>query len=142
VLFLVLITAAAGAAAQRVTGRLLVGAQVFQKEGCGYLQVRFSVPVSYRSHFPVEAGDEIRIRVDPRALSPDDEAASLSREAVRPPYDPDLPVVNVSYEGDSLEGPVLIIEFRRPLSYSVGQGSDYRSVLVGVPGPERDTPCI
>jgi hypothetical protein len=132
----------AGAAAQRVTGRIMLGARVFQQEGCGYLQVRFSVPVSYRSHFPVEAGDEVRIRVDPRALTPDDEAASLSREAVRPPYDPDLPVVNVSYEGDSLEGPVLIIEFRRPLSYSVGQGADYRSVLVGVPGPERDTPCI
>ena len=137
----VLIAFAPGAGAQRVTGRIVAGAQIYEDEGCDFLRVQFSIPVSYTSHFPEHAGDVLLIRVTPHALTGDDREASLSREAVRPPYSVDLPVVNVSYDGGSLEGPVLRVEFRRPLSYSVGQGSDFRSVLIGVPGPERATPC-
>jgi hypothetical protein len=128
--------------AQRVTGRIMTGAQVFEEEGCTFLRVQFSIPIRYTSHFPEGAGDEIRIRVTPFALSNDDQAAVRTREAVRPPYDVDIPVTDISYDGGSLEGPVLLVEFRRPLTYSVGQGSDFRSILIGIPGPERITPCI
>lgn len=106
------------------------------------LRVQFSIPMRYTSHFPEEAGDQIRIRVTPFALSNDDQAAVSSREAVRPPYDVEIPATDISYDGTSLEGPVLLVEFRRPLTYSVGQGSDFRSILIGVPGPERLSPCI
>ena len=128
--------------AQPVTGRILTNAQVFEEEGCFFLRVQFSVPVRYTSHFPEAAGDQIRIMVNPFALTNDDQAARLSREAVRPPYDVDVPVTDISYEGDSPGGPVLLVQFRRPLSYSVGQGSDFRSILIGIPGPERVSPCI
>jgi hypothetical protein len=120
----------------------MTDAQVFEEEGCSFLRVQFSNPIRYQSHFPEEAGDEIRIRVAPFALSNDDQAALLSREAVRPPYDVDVPVTDISYDGRSLEGPSLLIQFRRPLSYSVGQGSDFRSILIGIPGPARVSPCI
>ena len=137
----VLIAFAADAPAQRVTGRIVAGAQIYEDEGCDFLRVQFSIPMSYTSHFPEHAGDVLLVRVTPHPLTGDDREASLSREAVRPPYSVDLPVVNVSYDGGTLEGPVLRVEFRRPLSYSVGQGSDFRSILIGVPGPERATPC-
>jgi hypothetical protein len=130
------------ATAQRVTGRVLTGTQLFEKEGCTFVRVQFSMPVRYTSHFPVEAGDELRIRVAPTALNPDDEVALLSREAVRPPFDVDVPIINISYEGDLLNAPALVVEFRRPLSYFVGQGTDFRSILIGIPGPERASPCI
>ena len=130
------------ATAQRVTGRVLTGTQLFEKEGCSFIRVQFSMPVNYTSHFPAEAGDELRIRVTPTPLNTDDQIALLSREAVRPPFDVDVPITNISYEGDLREAPVLVIEFRRPLSYFVGQGTDFRSVLIGIPGPERASPCI
>ena len=71
-----------------------------------------------------------------------DREGLLLREAVSPPDDFDLGILVIVYDGELSSGPVLTLVFRRPLSYDVSQGRDFRSIVVGVPGPERAEPCV
>ncbi len=109
---------------------------------CTYIQIEFNFPVQYINHFPPKAGDELRIQINPIIVNPQDRSALLLREALSPPEDGDLGLLSLIYDGELSSGPVLTLQFRRPLSYSVGQGHDFRSVLVSIPGPDRTTPCL
>ena len=109
---------------------------------CTYIQIEFNFPVQYINHFPPKAGEELRIQVNPIVTNVQERAALLLREALGPPRDADVGLLSIIYDGDLSSGPVLTLQFRRPLSYSVGQGRDFRSVLVGIPGPDRTTPCL
>lgn len=128
--------------AQPTTDRVLRDARLLVGNDCEYIQVEFNFPVQYINHFPPNAGDELRIQINPIIVSPQDRAALLLREALSPPENGDLGLLSIIYDGELSSGPVLTLQFRRPLSYSVGQGHDFRSVLVGIPGPDRTTPCL
>jgi len=128
--------------AQPTTDRVLQDARLLVGNDCEYIQVEFNFPVQYISHFPPKAGDELRIQINPIIVNPQDRLALLLREALSPPENGDLGLLSIIYDGELSSGPVLTLQFRRPLSYSVGQGHDFRSVLVGIPGPDRTTPCL
>jgi hypothetical protein len=128
--------------AQPTTDRVLQDARLLVGNDCEYIQVEFNFPVQYISHFPPNAGDELRIQINPIIVNPQDRLALLLREALSPPENGDLGLLSIIYDGELSSGPVLTLQFRRPLSYSVGQGHDFRSVLVGIPGPDRTTPCL
>lgn len=128
--------------AQPTTDRVLTDARLLQGNDCTYIQIEFNFPVQYINHFPPNAGDELRIQINPIIVNPQDRSALLLREALSPPENGDLGLLSIIYDGQLSSGPVLTLQFRRPLSYSVGQGHDFRSVLVGIPGPDRTTPCL
>jgi hypothetical protein len=128
--------------AQPTTERVLTDARLLQGNDCTYIQIEFNFPVQYINHFPPNAGDELRIQINPIIGNVRDRDALLLREALTPPRSDDLGLLNIIYDGELSSGPVLMLQFRRPLSYSVGQGHDFRSVLVGIPGPDRTTPCL
>jgi len=128
--------------AQPSTYRVLNDVRMLEGNDCEYIQVEFNFPVQYISHFPPNAGDELRIQINPIIVSSQDRGALLLREALSPPDSGDLGLLSIIYDGELSSGPVLMLQFRRPLSYSVGQGRDFRSVLVGIPGPDRTTPCL
>ncbi len=128
--------------AQPTTDRVLTDVRVLEGNDCTYFQIEFNFPVQYVNHFPPDAGDELRIQVNPIIVNLQDRAALLLREALSPPESGDLGLLSIIYDGDLGSGPVLTLQFRRPLSYSVGQGRDFRSVLVGIPGPDKTTPCL
>ncbi len=128
--------------AQPTTDRVLTDVRVLEGNDCTYFQIEFNFPVQYVNHFPPDAGDELRIQVNPIIVNLQDRAALLLREALSPPESGDLGLLSIIYDGELSSGPVLTLQFRRPLSYSVGQGRDFRSVLVGIPGPDRTTPCL
>jgi hypothetical protein len=128
--------------AQPTTDRVLSGADVREQVGCTFIRVEFNFPVQYISHFPPAAGDELRIQINPIVVNPSDREALLLREAVSPPGDADLGILAIVYDGELSSGPVLTMIFRRPLSYDVGQGRDFRSIVIGVPGPDRAEPCV
>ena len=128
--------------AQPTTYRVLKDIRLLEGNDCTYFQIEFNFPVQYINHFPPSAGDELRIQINPIVVNPQDRSALLAREALSPPESGDLGLLTIIYDGDLASGPVLTLQFRRPLSYSVGQGHDFRSVLVGIPGPDRTTPCL
>ena len=128
--------------AQPTTIRVLKDARLLEGNDCTYIQIEFNFPVQYINHFPPNAGDELRIHVKPIIRNVQDRAALLLREALTPPRDDDLGLLTLIYDGELSSGPIVMLQFRRPLSYSVGQGHDFRSVLVGIPGPDRTTPCL
>jgi hypothetical protein len=128
--------------AQPTTVRVLQDVRLLEGNDCTYFQIEFNFPVQYISHFPPNAGDELRIEINPIIVNPQDRSALLLREALSPPENGDLGLLSIIFDGELSSGPVLTLQFRRPLSYSVGQGHDFRSVLVGIPGPDRTTPCL
>ena len=128
--------------AQPTTVRVLQDVRLLEGNDCTYFQIEFNFPVQYINHFPPNAGDELRIHVNPIISNVQNRAALLLREALTPPRDDDLGLLTLIYDGELSSGPIVMLQFRRPLSYSVGQGHDFRSVLVGIPGPDRTTPCL
>ncbi|MDX2315328.1 MAG: hypothetical protein QNL90_14765 [Gammaproteobacteria bacterium] len=140
--FLVWIALSVEVSAQPTTYRVLKDAILLEGNDCTYIQIEFNFPVQYINHFPPKAGEELRIQVNPIITNVEERAALLLREALSPPRDADVGLLSIIYDGDLSSGPVLTLQFRRPLSYSVGQGRDFRSVLVGIPGPDRTTPCL
>jgi len=128
--------------AQPTTDRVLSDARLLEGNDCTYIQIEFNFPVQYINHFPPKAGDELRIQINPIIGNVQNRAALLLREALSPPRSDDLGLLSIIYDGELSSGPVVTLQFRRPLSYSVGQGHDFRSVLVGIPGPDRTSPCL
>lgn len=102
----------------------------------------FAFPIQYVRHFPAHRGDELRIRIRPRLAGRIEADALGGREAVRPPRRRSLHLSEVIYEGDVADGPYLIIRFSRPVSFRVGVGHDFRSIVVLVADKGSDAACF
>lgn len=118
------------ALAQPALDRVLSGAEITENDSCAVLSVDFNFPVRYVSHFPSASGDQVRIRV--RAVDRDHEQALLRREGVRVPDSTLANVSAIEFDGGSQEGATLTVVFNGPTQFSVGQGSDFRSIRVAV----------
>ena len=115
-----------------VRDKVLDEVSIEQSDGTIFVEVLFSFPLRYRSHFPVESGEELRIRLQPVRVPVSDLNAVPRRESVIPQYADVASVDEVIYEGDIEGGPYLTVRFTRPVRYQVIPGSDYRSVRVVV----------
>lgn len=113
-----------------VRDKVLQEVDLVQHDGEIVIEVLFSFPMRYRSHFPADKGDELRIRMFPVRVPSSDLDAVPRRESVIPEYAGAAAVDEVIYEGDIEGGPYLTIRFWRPVSYQVIPGSDYRSIRV------------
>lgn len=128
--------------AQPVRDRVLAGVEVAEVAECAVVAVSFNFPVRYVSHFPFEAGDELRIQLRAIALSPADEDVLFKRESLRAPKNRRAAIAKIVYEGDRAGGPILTIFFRHPVAFQVGQGADFRSLVIAIPGPEPSESCL
>ena len=100
------------------------------------IDVSFNFPIRYVKHFPIQRGEEIRIELDPIAVTEVDREALFGRESIASfAYDDRVPLVRVSYEGDIELRPFLTIELERPVTFRVQQGEDFRSIKILLPGP-------
>ena len=113
-----------------VRDKVLEEVQVLENHGQPVIEVQFSFPLRYRSHFPQHSGEELRIRLSPVRIPPSDLNAAFKREGVVPRHAEDVALDEVIYEGDSEGGPYLILTFTQPVSYEVIPGSDYRSMSI------------
>jgi hypothetical protein len=113
-----------------VRDKVLQEVDLVQRDGELVVEVLFSFPMRYRSHFPADYGEELRIRMLPVRVPSSDLDAVPRRESVIPEYAGAASVDEVIYEGDIEGGPYLTIRFTQPVSYQVIPGSDYRSMRV------------
>ena len=130
---LVLFVASENQSAPPVRDKVLEHVEVLRNDRQSVIEVQFSFPLRYRSHFPHQSGEELRISLTPVRVPTSDINAAFKREGVVPRHAEDVALDEVIYEGDSEGGPYLILHFTRPISYEVIPGSDYRSVSVVVP---------
>ena len=115
---------------QPIQDRVLDNVTIEDEEEVVIIQVGFSFPVRYVSHFPPDSGDELRIQLTPIAVSVSDFDALFKREAIRPRPHEKLELIEVIYEGDIEGGPYLTLLFEEKTSYRVKQGKDYRSLVI------------
>lgn len=127
--------------AQPSRDKILSGVEVDEDTSCAIIKVEFNFPVRYVRHYPYEFGDELRIQLEPIVISPLDREGLSRRESFRPPND-FAKLIDVIYEGDIIGGPFLTLLFRYPVDFKVQQGTDFRSLIVAVPGPEAVEPCL
>ncbi len=99
---------------------------------CSVIEVGFTLPIRYVRHFPPDKGDELRIKLDPIAVSPVDQPALGMRESLRPVPSGNASLIEVIFEGDMEGGPFLTLDFSRAVSFAVRQGTDFRSLVVAV----------
>jgi len=129
---LVLFIVSENHSAPPVRDKVLEEVEVIKNDGQSVIEVQFSFPLRYRSHFPQQSGKELRIRLFPVRIPSSDLNAAFKREGVVPRHAEDVAIDEVIYEGDSEGGPYLILNFTRPVSYEVIPGSDYRSMGIVV----------
>jgi len=98
------------------------------------LEVKLTFPFRYQSHFPLETGKELRIRIAPVRVPSADLSAIFQREGVVPPDAETAAIDEVIYEGDAPDGPYLTIRFTRPVHYTVIPSHDYRHLNIVIQG--------
>jgi hypothetical protein len=123
--------------AQPVRDRILDDVHIIDKNGCPTIQVSFTFPVRYVRHFPFGKGDELQIQIEPINIGPLEQEVLFDRESYTPPHHKHVPLDDVIYEGDIEGGPYLTLLFTKEVSYEVGQGPDFRSILVSIQNPSR-----
>jgi len=137
-----LLVTAGSAHAQPTREKVLQDLHVEGEGPCAILHVGFSFPVRYQRHFPLDHGKELRIQLKPIAVAKSDRDAVPTREAISARrFDDRIPLLEVIYEGDVEGGPYLTFFFSREVSFKVGQGRDFRSMRVALPGPDATGDC-
>ena len=112
----------------RVLGELLITERAEEAE----VNIGFNFPIRYVRHFPETEGDELRIQMRPLQVGMADQDALFKREAITVDQDNLADITEVIYEGVEVGGLVLIVYFTKPKTFSVKQGSDYRSIQLVV----------
>lgn len=127
---LVLIVSGWAISASPARDRIIESAQIQVVDEQIILEVKLSFPFRYQSHFPLETGEELRIRITPVRVPASDLGAVFRHEGLVPPDAESAAIDEVIYEGDAAGGPYLTVRFTRPAHYQVIQGSDYRSLSI------------
>jgi len=111
-----------------------------QHEECRFLEVGFNIPMRYIKHFPFEDGKDLRIKLGPLAINPNEESSQFRREYPGSVSSAVAEIGDVIFEGDVAGGPFLALYFHEPLSFRVWQGADFRSLVISIADREN-RPC-
>jgi hypothetical protein len=124
--------------------QLLDEIQVAEENGFARVSLSFSVPVRYVRHFPPEHGEIIRVFLGNLALDAPDEADRIERRLgftskLVPPF-------TVTYTArancDRTPKPIcVVIQFEKPVSYTIRVGDDGRRLLLFIPLAPPDVPA-
>lgn len=128
------------AQAQPSLDRVLSEAHVTEGDRCSVVRVDFNFPVRYVSHFPTDNGNELQIRVRAIERQMDGEMA-LKRESLRLPSTDLTPIREIDFEGSRPEGPTIQVVFSKKTFFRVGQGADFRSLVIVLSGENASVDC-
>ena len=130
-----------GAAAEPVVDQALADAQMVVQKGCAILKVNFNIRIRYASHFPLDRGDELRITLNPVDRNQAASLLTLKREAATVPAGKQAGINAIVLETANPAGPVLRINFDRPVFYQVAANSDTQSIVVAIAGAKPSAAC-
>lgn len=118
--------------AEPVVDRALSQLSAAPGKACSVVTVGFNLRIRYAGHFPQTSGEELRITVQPIDNTQMALLKSLRREALRPPLLPQAAVKMVDLETDQPGGPILRLQFDRPVRFEVAQGADFQSIAIAI----------
>ena len=129
------------ARAEAVTDQILSRADYFETSACAIVKVELNFPARYVRHFPFDHGRELRVELVPVRVDEDERKFLFRRESLRPPEESMTMISSILYEGSAVPRPTLTFAFRRDLSFKVGQGGDFRSLVVSIAKPDSSGAC-
>jgi len=127
--------------ADTVRDEILSGAAFFDSSGCQILNIDFNFPTRVVAHYPFSKGNELRIELAGLTGNGDTRSQAHRREALDPPKDSTDLVSGITYEGSAVPRPYLRLTFRHAVDFKVGQGKDFRSVVVAFRQPQGSGVC-
>jgi hypothetical protein len=113
-----------------VTNTILDYYEVERSEGKLVIEIFFTLPVFYMSHFPITAGDTLTIMVRPIAIAGIDSDSFVHREGMIVRQRDDVPLVDIEYEGENGFNSYLIVYFTKQVHYTVTPGDRFESVRI------------
>ena len=127
-----------------VMAQVLENVDVSDRADGGVINANFAVPVQYIKHFPSKPTKILQIYLRLTGDAATDNRGLVERRAVRAPPGSTIPLIDVIYKGDGVDGPHLVMRFSKPVSVRVSQGEDNRSVQIAIPGtsPEPAIPSL
>lgn len=118
--------------AQPVTDQFIANAEVTTVKNCAFLRVNFNVRVRYTGHFPQDKGSQVRISLQAIDGDAGVDGRLSPREGVRMVNAAAASIASVQLALDESIGPVLHVQFLRPVSFQVIQSGSFESVLVAI----------
>ena len=116
---------AGGTHAQPVIDQFVSNAELVTTKDCSLLRVNFHVRVRYTGHFPPDRGNQLRISLQLIDRDSVDDGRIFRREGVRVDNAAAAGIQSVALDLDQSSGPVLQIQFLRPVSYQVVQSGSF-----------------
>jgi tetratricopeptide (TPR) repeat protein len=129
------------ASAEPVIDQALADAQIAVQKSCTILKVNFNFRIRYASHFPLDRSDELRVTVNSIDRNQATALSTLKREAATVPDGKRSGINSIVLENGNPTGPVLRINFDRPVAYQVAPGSDALSIVVAIAGAKPSAAC-
>lgn len=121
------------ASAQPIRNRVLQGLQIGRRDGNWEVRIDFTVPVRYLRHSPRDQGEIIYIQLRPLQVARSDAPTIAMRESLTRPRGSQVPLVEVTYDGNAPGGPQLEVHLARSLPFEVREGKDLRSLVIALP---------
>ena len=99
--------------------------------GRGEVVIRFACPMRYLSHFPLRAGDEVRIALAPMPGCP--EGLQLAHESL--PSDGINParLLDTEFDGSVGVNPILSLRFAKLLEFEIQPEADFGGIRIILP---------
>ncbi len=113
---------------QAVSDRILSDVQVSENGNCAVVTINFNVQISYLSRFPLDSGDQLKIRIN--SLS--NQNIIRGRESLRAPNSAIAGIRSIALDGTDSAGPVVGIDFTSPRAFDVTVGKKSQSLVIRV----------
>ena len=127
---------------QATLDHLLATVNVNGSQTCSKIDIRLNRPVSYLSHFPLDAGTDVTIRVEPLATSlPSTDTANLKEAASVAPGNP-ANLSSVSFDPSATSGPVIHLAFAKLMAFRVVVDTDSRHLRIDASPPANAKSCL
>lgn len=133
-----LIPLAMPAFAQGVQGHLVSTELLRHDSDCSVLALVFQQPVQYTSHFPLENGNQLSVRLHP--LQNGD--IFLGHQTVAVPDDATGDITGIEYDGSTAGGPTLNITFARPVYFQLAPSADFMRLILSVSDQAHRGSCL
>ena len=118
--------------AQPAGNNILTSATAIEYAGCKEVEINFSIPFRYLSHYPTHEGNNLRIQLLPLSENEDYKESLSDNESIRVlNKNIETWVDEIIYEkAYSGQRPFLDIRFEHNVYFNVKPGDSFRSVMV------------
>ncbi len=110
-------------------------------DGQSEIHIYFNIPVRYKSHAPREAGDLLRISLDPVPTMGAEADVLFGEESVQWSATDEVPLYEVRYQSTGFATTSVSLQFEREVRFEVPPSPDFNSLVIIVKHPAGAKPA-